>query len=83
MGEGVDIKFHSFLKLVPHGGLWSGSCPCCFTYGERTLVTNEERLGGSQGQQTLCFLGVHRIQVPGHPRLRSVWCCLTFVDPQF
>jgi len=19
------------LKLVPHGGLWSGSCPCSFT----------------------------------------------------
>jgi hypothetical protein len=49
-GEGVDIQFPSFLMLVPHRGSWSGSCPCCYTYGESNLVTNEQRLGGSQGQ---------------------------------
>ena len=49
-GEGVDIQFQSFLMLVSHEGSWSGSCPCCYTYAESTLVTNEQRLGGSQGQ---------------------------------
>jgi hypothetical protein len=48
--EGVDIQFQSFLMLVPQGGSWSGSCPCYYTYGESTLVTNEQGLGGSQGQ---------------------------------
>jgi hypothetical protein len=35
-----------FLTSALVGGEWSASCPCCFTFMERTLYPLDRRFGG-------------------------------------